>query len=98
MSSASIDLLTSCLLCNVRTEAGTVEITTDTQLVANSNFAPDKKSPFSAFKIASRASIIHRLRAKLEWTGFIFPIKEGEIVSLLTITSRIPAGDSLRHS
>ena len=97
-SSASILLFSSTSPSSLRIKVGTVGINNDTQLVAASNFAPVKKSPFAAFSILSRASVLQGLKTNPECTGLIFPISVGEIDSFLTMTSRMLAGESFRHS
>lgn len=97
-SLASIELYTSISPYSFRMDAGTVGMVTSTQLVADSNLAPYKNKPLPTFSIASRASVLHGLKANLEWTGLILPIREGEKESFLTTTSHISAGDSFRRS
>lgn len=79
-------------------EADTVWTNIGTQLVANSNFAPNKKRPFPAFKFFSRASQLQDLKVSHECTGIIFLLIEVEISSFLTTTSRMPTGIFLRYS
>lgn len=71
---------------------------TCTQLVADSNFTLVKKKLFPAFIITSWASFLQGLKATPECASLIFLINEGKIESILTITLRVPVGDSFRHS
>lgn len=98
ISSASSAFVTSVRPSKVRMYEGTVGIITGTQLEAGSILAPVKKNPFPAFSISSRSVSPHGLNANPECTAFILPIDEGETARFFTTTSRMPAGDSFRHS
>ena len=66
--------------------------------MAGSSLASDRNSPPAAFKSCPRASVLHGLSANPEFTGLISPIEAGDTRRCLTIISRMPAGESLRHS